>query len=42
MYFLPLGRPAPQAGMIPAKDTPALKSDRVSVFGCQYLGVRVL
>jgi len=37
MCSLPLGRPAPQAGMVPVEGTPTLKSVRVSVFGCQSI-----
>jgi len=35
MCFVPLGRPAPQVGMVPAEGTPTLKSVRVLVYGCE-------
>jgi len=37
MYLAPLGRPAPQAGLVPAQGTPTLKSVGVPVFGCQSI-----
>jgi len=37
MCSLPLGRPAPQVGMVPVEGTSTLKSVRVSVFGYQSI-----